>query len=106
MNSLEATVRLNRIAGVAGKFLCATLAVSAFATLGAAPTFAASSRQSGNSDGVFANDIDTGSAPISAKRATALHECSVAASKYNFSTWQESQIEVYGECMANHGELP
>ena len=106
MSSFESMPRLNRIAGVAGKFVRVTLAVSALATLGAAPTFAASSRQSGNSDGVFANDVDTGSVPISAKRAAALHECSVAASKYNFSTWQETQILVYGECMTNHGELP
>jgi hypothetical protein len=106
MDSFETTPRLNRIAGVAGKFLRVTLAVSALATLGAAPTLAASSRQSGNSNGVFANDVDTGSVPISAKRAAAVHECSVAASKYNFSTWQATQIEVYGECMASHNEMP
>jgi hypothetical protein len=105
MSSFESIPRLNRIAGVSGKFARVTLAVSALATLGAAPTFAASSHQSGNSD-VFANDVDTGGVPISAKRAAALHECSLAASKYSFSTWQETQIEVYGECMANHGEVP
>jgi hypothetical protein len=106
MNSFEATPRLNLIAGMAGKFLRVTLAVSALATLGVAPTFAASSRQSANSSGVFANDVDTGGVPISAKRAAAVHECSVAASKYNFSTWQATQIEFYDECMGNHGEVP
>jgi hypothetical protein len=83
----------------AGKFLCVTLAVSALATLGAAPTFAAS-RQ------LFANDVDTGSVPVSAKRASAIHDCSVAASKYNFSTWQTEQFASYDGCMANHGEVP
>jgi hypothetical protein len=86
----------------AGKFLCVTLTVSALVTLGAAPTFAAS-RQS---NGVFANDVDTGSVPISAKRASAVHDCSVAASKYNFSTWQTEQFASYDDCMANHGEVP
>jgi hypothetical protein len=106
MNSFEATLRLNRIAGVAGKVLCVTLAVSALATLGTAPTFAASSRQSGYSNGVFANDVDTGSVPISAKRAAAVHECSVEASKYNFAAFQTTQLAVYGECMTTHGEVP
>ncbi len=89
----------------AGKFLRVTLAVSALAALGASPTFAAS-RQSGYSNGVFANDVDTGSVPVSAKRAAAVHDCSVAASKYNFSTWQTQQFASYGDCMANHGEVP
>jgi hypothetical protein len=84
-----------------GKFLCIALGVSAFATLGAAPTFAAS-RQSN----VFANDVVTDSVPISAKRAAAVHDCSVTAGKLNFSTWQSAQLAVYGECMTNHGEMP
>ena len=86
----------------AGKFLCVTLAVSALATFGAAPTFAASRP----SNGVFANDVDTGSVPISAKRAAAVHDCSVGASKYNFSTWQTEQFEAYDHCTANHDEVP
>jgi hypothetical protein len=103
MNSFEATPRLNhQLARTAGKFLRITLAASVLAIAGAAPTFAAS-RQSNN---VFANDVDTGSVPISAKRAAAVHDCSVAASKYNFSTWQATQIEFYDECMGNHGEVP
>jgi hypothetical protein len=106
MDSFETIPRLNRIAGVAGKFLRVTLAVSALATLGAAPTLAASSRQSGNSNGVFANDVDTGSVPISAKRAAAVHDCSVEASKYNFAAFQTTQLAVYGECMTTHGEVP
>jgi hypothetical protein len=100
MNSFEPTQ--NRVAGVAGKFLCVTLVVSAFASLRPAPTFAASSRQSGYSTGA----VDTGGVPISAERAAAVHECSVEASKYSFSSWQETQIEVYGECMESHGEVP
>lgn len=92
---------MNQLTRTAGKLLCVTLAVSALATLGAAPTFAASRQTE-----LFNNDIDTGGVPISAKRAMAVHECSVAASKWNMSTWQSTQIDVYNECMGNHGEVP
>lgn len=44
--------------------------------------------------------------PIDAKRAAALHDCSVAASKFSFSAWQTAQFAAFGTCMVNHGETP
>jgi hypothetical protein len=92
---------MNQLTRTAGKLLCVTLAISALATLSAAPTFAASRQTE-----LFNNDVNMGGVPISTKRAMAVHECSLAASKYNMSTWQATQIEVYDECMGNHGEVP
>ena len=40
----------------------------------------------------------------SAAREAAIHECSVKASKYSMSSWQSTQLEVYGTCMAEHGQ--
>ena len=37
-------------------------------------------------------------------RDAAIHECSVKASKYSFSTWQTTQFAVYGTCMNDHGQ--
>ena len=54
----------------------------------------------------FDNHYDDGGVPISGKRATAVHDCSVQASKLSNAAWEESQILVYGECMAQHGEMP
>jgi hypothetical protein len=102
MNSFEATPRLNPTAGIAGKLLRITLAASVLAIAGAAPAFAASR----STNEVFANDVDTGGVPISAKRAAAVHDCSVRASKFNFSTFETTQLAVYGECMTEHNEIP
>jgi hypothetical protein len=55
----------------------------------------------------FGQSIDMmGDTQVDAKRAAALHDCSVAASKYNFSTWQTAQFATFGTCMMNHGETP
>jgi hypothetical protein len=99
MNSYEATPRLTL---TAGKLLRVTLAASVLVIAGAAPTFAASR----SSNQVFANDVDTGGVPISAQRAAAVHDCSVRASKFNFSTFETTQLAVYGECMTEHGQIP
>jgi hypothetical protein len=37
-------------------------------------------------------------------REAAIHECSVKASKYSFSTWQTTQFAVYGTCMYDRGQ--
>jgi hypothetical protein len=37
-------------------------------------------------------------------RDVAIHDCSVMASKYSFSTWQTTQFAVYGTCMAEHDQ--
>jgi hypothetical protein len=55
----------------------------------------------------FGHGIDMmGDTQIDAKRANALHDCSIAASKYNFSTWQTTQFATFGTCMMEHGETP
>ncbi len=41
---------------------------------------------------------------ISAARAKAIHDCSVAAQKYREYTWGDTDIYVYGTCMAEHGQ--
>lgn len=37
-------------------------------------------------------------------RDQAIHDCSVSASKWSFSTWQTTQFATYGTCMAEHGQ--
>ncbi len=54
----------------------------------------------------FDNHFDDGGVRISAKRATAVHDCSVQASKFSNSSFEETQILFYGECMTQHGETP
>jgi hypothetical protein len=39
-------------------------------------------------------------------RDQAVHDCSVQASKWSFSTWQSTQLAVYGTCMSEHGQVP
>jgi hypothetical protein len=38
------------------------------------------------------------------ERQQAIHDCSVEASKWSFSTWQSTQIIAYDDCIANHGQ--
>jgi hypothetical protein len=38
-------------------------------------------------------------------RVAALHDCSVAASKWSFSAWQSTQLAVYRDCMTAHGQV-
>lgn len=55
----------------------------------------------------FGQGIDMmGDTPIDARRAVALHDCSVQASKFSFSSWQTAQLAAFGTCMVNHGETP
>jgi hypothetical protein len=39
-------------------------------------------------------------------RDQALHDCNMDAGKYGMSTWQSTQLDVYGECMAEHNQPP
>jgi len=41
---------------------------------------------------------------ISAARASAIHECSVLASRYSQHDWGNTEIYQYRACMAVHGE--
>ena len=41
---------------------------------------------------------------ISAARAAAIHECSVASDKYRQETWGDTQFDVYRACMAERGQ--
>lgn len=43
---------------------------------------------------------------VSQARDAAIHDCSVAASKWSFSSWQSTQIITYEDCMAEHGQMP
>lgn len=52
------------------------------------------------------NDPVLGAMPMSESRAQALHDCSMKAQPYNFSTWQTMQFSVYGTCMTEHGQVP
>jgi hypothetical protein len=39
-------------------------------------------------------------------RDAAVHDCSVEASKWSFSSWQSTQIITYDDCMASHNQPP
>jgi len=59
--------------------------------------------------GVFANVVET---PAFAKdrnmiapaRATAIHDCNIAANKFNPITQLSNQFAEYGTCIARHGQ--
>jgi hypothetical protein len=76
------------------KFLAVTLVIFATAAGGAA--FAQ------NSD--IRGDRADGPVVQSPARDAAIHDCSVEAGKYSFSSWQSTQIAVYGECMTEHNQ--
>ena len=42
---------------------------------------------------------------ISTDRAAAIHECSVLAGRYPETTWSSLEFQVYGACMARHGQV-
>jgi len=42
--------------------------------------------------------------PINAARASAIHECSVLASRYSQHDWGNTEIYQYRACMAGHGQ--
>ena len=52
------------------------------------------------------HDQVLGAMPMSESRAQALHDCSMKAQPYNFSTWQTTQFAMFGSCMVEHGQQP
>lgn len=96
--------------------LTAALALAALAAA-ATPTLAATHHhrhhvQSLNGLHMYAgkslaqHDQVLGATPMSEERAQALHDCSVKAAPYNFSTWQTTQFAMFGSCMVEHGQQP
>lgn len=39
-------------------------------------------------------------------RAAAIHDCSVAAAKYSYTSYQSTQIIIYDKCMFGRGQVP
>ncbi len=84
------------------KSLAAACALAALAAVTfAAATSAAPQR---NNDLQQQDDAPPFSSPDPRDRA--VHDCSVEASKYGMSTWQSTQLDVYGECMGAHNQPP
>ena len=117
MDSLKTTTASNP----AGQYLAMALALAALTTAGASPALAAvhhhphhhvarSARSLQMYGGQAFAQVGAGgvpdSVPIDMKRATAVHDCSVAASKFSFSAFQTTQLAVYGSCMTEHGQIP
>jgi|SRR5579863_394281 len=92
------------------KYLQAAMILVAVTAIGTVPALAKKKHHSLQglrmSADSFDNHFDTGSVPISAKRAAAVHDCSVQASKFSNSSFEETQILFYGECMTQRGEMP
>jgi hypothetical protein len=90
------------------KYLQAAMVLAAVMAIGTVPALA---KKKHSLQGLhmsaenFDNHFDDGSVPISAKRAAAVHDCSVQSGKLSFSAWQSAQIISYGACMAEHGEM-
>jgi hypothetical protein len=107
-----------RHAGAAIKYLPVALALTVLTIAGTAPAFAAThhrhvrAAQSLNGLHMYAgesldqHDQVLGATAMSESRAAALHDCSVKAQPYNFSTWQTAQFAVFGTCMTEHGQMP
>jgi hypothetical protein len=104
MISFKKTPGTNR----SSNYLKAVIVLAAVTAIGTAPALA---KKKHSLQGLhmsaenFDNHFDDGGVPISAKRAAAVHDCSVQSAKLNFSTWQSAQIISYGACMAEHGEI-
>jgi hypothetical protein len=103
--------------GAAIKYLPITLALAALAIAGApasaavhhhhrhvAQSLAGLHMYAGQS--LDQHDPVLGAMPMNDARAQALHDCSMKAQPYNFSTWQTMQFSVYGTCMTEHGQTP
>jgi hypothetical protein len=83
------------------------IALATLATASAAPAFATNYPRPLHmyAGDAFADDVPSG-APIDMKRAAAVHDCSVAASKFSNASWQTAQFAAYGTCMTEHGQIP
>jgi hypothetical protein len=116
MTSHKTTLTPRR-AGAAIKYLPIALTLTVFTAAGAAPAFAATHHhhhavQSLSGLHMYAgealdqHDQMLGAMPMNENRAAALHDCSMKAAPYNFSTWETTQFAVYGTCMTEHGQQP
>jgi len=104
--------------GAAVKYLPTALAITALMLAGTAPAAAATQhhyhRVAHSLSGLHMyagqsldqNDPVLGAMPMNEARAQALHDCSMKAQPYNFSTWQTMQFSMYGTCMTEHGQMP
>ncbi len=99
------------------KYLPIALAFAALVTAGSAPDFATTHHHhrtvqslqglhmyAGESLGQSGDVL--GAMPMTESRAAAIHDCSMKAAPYNFSTWETTQFAVYGTCMTEHGQQP
>jgi hypothetical protein len=104
--------------GAAIKYLPIALAFATLTIVGATPAFAATHHrhhhavQSLNGLHMYAGEsLDRsgdvlGAMPMNESRAQAIHDCSMKAAPYNFSTWETTQFAMYGTCMTEHGQQP
>jgi hypothetical protein len=69
-------------------------------------TFATAASGAALAQGSDARGFDQPNSPVMSTpaRDAAIHDCSVRAGKYSMSAWQSTQIDVYGECMAEHNQ--
>lgn len=63
----------------------------------AVPAFAAPPGSSG--------EQQSPTAVPSSARGAAIRDCSMKASKWSNSAWENTQILTYGSCMAGHGQM-
>jgi hypothetical protein len=54
----------------------------------------------------LAQRANHGGAGAATGRDAAVHECSVAASKWSNTMWQTQQFAAYSNCMVEHGQQP
>jgi hypothetical protein len=109
MKAFPTTSVPNRTDSTGKKYLHIALALAALVAAGAAPAFAQNSQRplhmyAGQAFGPT-NDVPDGE-QIDAKRAAAVHDCSVAAAKFSNSAWQTAQFAAFGTCMTEHGQIP
>jgi hypothetical protein len=76
----------------------AAFALTAFIIAGIGPVSAAPPRNEAVQD-QGSQSFSTGN-----PRDQAVHDCSVAADKWSMMSWQSTQLQVYGECMDEHGQ--
>ncbi|HUD87098.1 MAG TPA: hypothetical protein VMR17_11625 [Xanthobacteraceae bacterium] len=109
MKTFPATSVPDRAGSAGKKYLHLALALAALVAAGTAPAFAQNSQRplhmyAGQAFGPT-NDVPDG-AQIDAKRAAAVHDCSVEASKFSNASWQTAQFAAYSTCMTEHGQIP
>jgi hypothetical protein len=77
------------------KYVSLAILVGALAGAGAVPGFADDTLSQRQPSPAYVPDNP---------RDAAIHDCSVQADKWSFSSWQSTQIITYGDCMTEHGQ--